>query len=278
MANLTHGWLVFNEASGSNSDDTLARLDAALAGAGVTITRRIAVPVDKLPTGADLDAGGVSLLIVFTGDGTLRSMLTAVEGWGGAVLVLPGGTTNLLSKAIHGDRSLDEIVADLPLMQRRRRKCLRSPMGTAVIEVLAGPGAKWSDVREGMREGDVVAVATTTLEAVQASAGDSLVAIVAPQLGKPEGYSGVRLVPEDDGIVVDGYGAATVLDYLKQGVALLQRDFRNGPHDELGLHPGLTLASVDGSEIELMLDGERECAPQTVTFSLAELAVDLLSA
>jgi len=278
MDGFARACLIVNAASGSNTPEACDALRGGLELHGVAIARSVAVPDDELPTAAELDAEGIELVAIYTGDGTLRSAITKLEGWGGAVLVLPGGTTNLLSKAIHGDRPLEDILGDLPRMERVRRQCLRSDAGTAVIEVLAGPGAKWSDVREGLREGDVAAVASTTVEAAQASAGGSTVVLAHPDIGKTEGYSGIRLTPCDDGIDVEGYGADTVGDYLAQGMALLRRDFRTGPHDELGFHPVVHCASVDGSPIELMLDGERDCGGAEIHFSLAELDVDLLTA
>lgn len=270
--------LIVNAASGSNTPAACDALRRGLEAHGVDIARSVAVPDDALPTAADLDGAGITLVAIYTGDGTLRSAITRLEGWGGAILVLPGGTTNLLSKAIHGDRPLEDILADLPAMRRHRRPCLRSEAGTAVIEVVAGPGAKWSDVRETLREGDVAAVAATTVEAASASAGGSTVVLSHPDIGRPEGYSGVRLTPCNEGIDVEGYGAATIADYLAQGIALLRRDFRSGPHDDLGHHPLVHCASVDGSPIELMLDGERDCGGAEIQFSLAELDVDLLTA
>jgi hypothetical protein len=270
--------LIVNAASGSNTPEAYDALRNGLTAHGIDVARTVTVPEDGLPTPPELDAAGMTLVIIYTGDGTLRSAITGLEGWGGAVLVLPGGTTNLLSKAIHGDRPLEEILADVPTMKRSRRTCLRSEAGTAVIEIVAGPGAKWSDVREGLREGDVAAVASTAMEAAQASAGGSTVVLTQPDLGKPEGYSGLRLTPLKEGIEVEGYGADTIAGYLAQGMALLRRDFRTGPHDQLGLHPRIHCASVDGSPIELMLDGERDCGSAELTISLAELDVDLLTA
>lgn len=278
MDRFARACLIVNAGSGSNTPEACDALISLLEAHGLDIARRVSVPDDALPKAEELETADIGLVVIYTGDGTIRSTLCRLEGWGGAVLVLPGGTTNLLSKALHGDRSLADILADLPRMRRSRRQCLRCEAGTAVIEVVAGPGAKWSDVREGLREGDVAAVASTAVEAAQASAGSSTVILSHPDIGRPEGYSGIRLTPLDAGIEVEGYGAATVADYLAQGMALLRRDFRTGPHDDLGLHPLVHCASIDGSPIELMLDGERHCGPPDLKFSLAELAVDLLTA
>ncbi|WP_423141379.1 diacylglycerol kinase family protein [Parablastomonas sp. CN1-191] len=270
-------WLVLNQASGSNDDDANRDLIERLGCAGMAPARVVDCAQDDLPTRSALKGAGVDLVVCHTGDGTLNALLTGLEDWAGAVLVLPGGTTNLLSKALHGDRTSAEIVADLDSMRRTRRTCIRSDAGTALIEVVAGPGATWSDVREGLREGDLTATATRAVEAARQSTSGPMVAVAEPALGRPDGYSGVRMVPEADGIVAAGYGAEGIGDYLKQGVALLRRDFREGPHDELGRHPELVCRSVDGSGIELMLDGERASGAAQIRFSLDSLRVDLLS-
>lgn len=277
MTRFDRACLIVNAASGSNTPEACQALHKGLEAHGIKIARSVAVPDDDLPSAAQLDADGIALVAIYTGDGTIRSVLTRLEGWDGAVLVLPGGTTNLLSKALHGDLPPDEILALYPRMNRTRRNCLRSEEGTAVIEVVAGPGAKWSDVREGLRDGDVAEVASTTVEAAQASAGGSTVVLSHPDIGRADGYSGVRLTPTADGIEVEGYGAATIADYLAQGMALLRRDFRSGPHDELGFHPQVHCASIDGNPIELMLDGERDCGGPELHFSLDQLDVDLLT-
>ena len=58
---------------------------------------------------------------------------------------------------------------------------------------------------------------------------------------------------------------------------MLQRDFRDGPHDELGTHPQLLCRSADGGPIELMIDGERATGATELRFSLATLALNLLA-
>ena len=270
-------WLILNQTSGSNDDDANARLIATLGQAGSAPARTIDCASERLPDRAALEAAGVGIVACHTGDGTAGALITALEGWRGAILVLPGGTTNLLAKALHGDRPAADVAADLMKLCRVRRPCIRFAGGTAVIEVLAGPGAKWSDVREGLRDGDLAEVAGKTIEAARASAGGSMVILADPDIGKPDGYAGLRLTPHDRGIRVDGYGAETVGDYLLQGWALLRRNFREGPHDELGLQPLVHCTASDAAPIELMIDGERRTGAAQMRFSLAELDVDLLS-
>lgn len=272
-----HTWLLVNAASGSNTDAAIRDLMAAFAAVEATPQRVVDVPRDGLPDHPHLTDGGVSRLAVFAGDGTVNSVVTGLEGWDGEVLILPGGTANLLARALHGERAATEVVRDLPRLVQVRRPCIRTGQGVALIEVLAGPGATWSDVREGLRDGDLSGVAASSLEAIRQSTGGAMVSIVDPPLGRAEGYPGVRLEVAASGMLVEAYGADTVGDYFLQGMALLRRDYRQGPHEDLGAVRDLTCRSLESEPIALMIDGERRTGAAEERFLLAELAVDLLA-
>ena len=272
-----HTWLCVNAASGSNDDAAIRTVVQALGAAGAAPGRVIDVAQAGPPSRPELAGAAVDRLAIFAGDGTTNAVVTRLEGWEGQMLVLPGGTANLLARTLHGERDAAAIARDLPHLRPLRRPCIRTSQGTALIEVLAGPGATWSDVREGLREGDLPGVAASSLEAIRQSTAGPMVAIAAPPLGRPDGYSGVRLEAADEGMLVEGYGADTVADYLRQGLALLRRDFRQGPHEDLGAARELLCRSQGGAAIELMIDGERRTGTGEERFSLAELAVDLLA-
>ena len=272
-------WLVANRASGSNDDDALGAVVSSLTEIGYAPGKVIDCAADALPTRADLEAAGVGVLAVFTGDGTLGAVVPPLEGWAGHVLVLPGGTSNLLAHQLYDQCETGPIIAALGAGTLRsvQRPCVRSSQQTALCEVLAGPGAKWSDVREGLREGDLGTIAATAIDAVKHSASGAMVMVTEPALGHSDGYAGVRIVPDANGLITDGYRTDGFTDLVKQGVALLQRDFREGPHDELGVHPVLLCRSADGTPIELMIDGERVTGAAQERFSLAMLAVNLFA-
>lgn len=270
-------WLCVNAASGSNNDAAIRAVTEAFAAAGSPPRRVIDIAEGGPPEPRELVEGGVDRLAIFAGDGTTNAVATALEGWNGQVLVLPGGTANLLARALHGERDAAAIIHDLSRLRPLRRACIRTSQGTALIEVLAGPGATWSDVREGLREGDLPGIAASTATAIRQSTAGPMVAIVEPALGRPEGYSGVRLEAAAGGMLVEGYGGETVADYLRQGLALLRRDFRQGPHEDLGAARDILCRSQGDGPIELMIDGERRTGAREERFSLAELAVDLLA-
>ena len=271
-------WLVLNDASGSDGEARRQTVLDGLAAAGHAPARIIDCAQDSPPAAAQLDAAGVGLLAVHGGDGTLNAVVGALDGWDGTVLPLPGATANLLCKTLHGEAEVEAILGALAdgRLATTRRQCVRGDDWLALAEVLAGPGANWADVREDMRDRNIVGVVAGAIDAAAASTTGPMVMIEQPAIGRAEGYAGIRLVPDAAGLVVDGYGAAEIGDYLKQAVAILGRDFRAGPHDELGLHRQITCRMTEEAPIPLMIDGERRDGGLREDFSLADLAVDLL--
>lgn len=272
-------WLVVNATSGGNSEDTLATVIGAFDRASCRLARTVGFPEDDPPSPARLDAAGVDLLAVFTGDGSVNRIVTGLYGWGGAVLVLPGGTMNLLSKRIHGDAGPEEILRRVAAGQARlvRPTLVRSRFGDALTEIMAGPGTAWSNVREALRDVDVAGVIGHATGAIGETAGGPKVACRQPACGREEGYSLITLTAADDAIAGDGYYAETIADYARQGIALLRRNFRDGPHEALGLHRAVELACLEGEPMGLLIDGEPAEGEAVERFSLARCGVDLLA-
>lgn len=273
-------WLVCNPASGSNDEATQAQLVEAFAAAGLPLARVLHFPDVPAPTPGMLREAGVAMLAVFAGDGTTHAVVTGAYGWDGLVLVLPGGTKNLLAKRLHGDVAAPVIVARLsdgtPL-HRARPQIVRGRLGEALTGVLAGPGAVWNDVREAMRSHSVVDVVTTAREAISFSTNGPRV-ICAQSAGmRAEGYIAITLVPHEDGLEVSGYYGESLGDFAGHGIALLGREFRNGPHESLGRHPRVRLLCPTGEAIGLLVDGEPCEGHEEEIFELARCEVDLVS-
>ncbi len=192
-------WLVTNASSGSNADAALEALERCCGEHGLVIAHRSCLPDDELPTPAALDAAGVDRVAVFAGDGTINALIAGLAGWHGAVLVLAGGTMNLLYHRLHGERTVEETIAAVARGEAtmRRPSVVRSRWGDAFAGVLAGPGTSWGRVREAMREAAVTELAASTVEAIGATLTGEQVACVDPPLGKPEGYPLLNLTPHE---------------------------------------------------------------------------------
>jgi diacylglycerol kinase family enzyme len=272
-------WLAFNEGSGSNDAAAHRALEEAFEQAGCRLQRQLRFPHEAAPDRPALAAGKVDVLAIFAGDGTIHSILGGLSGWDGAVLVLPGGTMNLLSRRLHGEADPATIVARVAQGRARRVRptTIRSRHGDALTGILAGPGTAWNEVREAMRGTDIPGIVTGTKEAITESTTGTAVICREPAAGRDEGYAAMMLTPRAAGIELSGFYADTVADYVRQGMALLRRNFRDGPHETLGTHPKIRLSAAGADPIGLLVDGEPAQAGTEATFELGRCALELLA-
>jgi hypothetical protein len=279
MTNISKCWLVVNAASGSNTLTSHQQLREQCEGRGLTLERCLTFPEDGLPSPADLTAARVDLLVIFAGDGTANAVLCALEGWGGKVLILPGGTMNLLAARVHRNLEMTRILDIVAHGGARatRISCVRCDAGTAFAGLLVGPGTAWNRVRESMRRMDLSEMAGEALEALRQTANGPAAVPVGVGGARAEGYPLIELSPGEHGIEIEGYFADDAMDYAEQAWATLRRRFREGPHDRLGIRDALVIASMDGSELPCLLDGEPARCPSSSEFRVEPSGVDLLA-
>jgi len=272
-------WLVTNDMSGSNDAARLHDLNRQFEDAGLDVIRHSRFPAEDAPAPADLEAALVDIVAIFAGDGTLNAVISGLSGWRGAVLVLPGGTMNLLYHRLFGNMDCEAAIRRTAAgdLWRRRPGIISCAAGEAYAGLLAGPATAWYEVREALRQFDLAGVAESTGEALEESFQGEFVRCAAPELGRAEGYPLLVLNPRDTGIELTAYHAENAAEVLEQAAAILRRDFREGPHDRLGEAQELSLASVDGDPIEILLDGERAGARPLEVFTLEQAQVDLLA-
>lgn len=272
-------WLVVNPASGSNETGSAEVISAALIERGWSVDNVIVFPDQDLPDPDTLDAAGIRLVVCYTGDGSVNTLVNHLGGWGGKILVLPGGTMNLLARRLHRALAVNDIldiVAGGGAISRRV-SCVKYVGGLALAGLLVGPGTSWSRVRESMRHMALAEMAVETVEAFrQTTTGPN---VIAPDcsLTREGGYPLIELTPGEHGIQIDGYFAEAVLDYAGQAWAVLRRRFREGPHDRLGLAEAIVLASIDGSPLACLIDGEPAECPSPFRFTVEPCGVDLLA-
>ena len=272
-------WLVRNEASGSNDEDALRSVKDALAQAGFVLTGETCFPDESPPDAAKLDSSQVEMLCVFGGDGTIHSIVTDLFGWKGRVLVLPGGTMNLLSRRLHGEAAPADIIAKVGSGQSElvRPPILSNDRSYGLTGALTGPGVAWNGVREAMRHTAIADMATAAIDAVIESVAGERVICVGHETERQDGYLAISLTPRENGIVVNGYFAEGPADFLGQLGALLQRNFRHGPHDTLGAFENVEIASSDGTPMGMLMDGEEKDGRAREKFVLATCEVDLIA-
>lgn len=267
-------WFIYNPRS-RTADEALARqIEDAFAKGGQPVARKLALGDDPLPAADDLREAGVTLLVELSGDGSINALASSLDGWEGALLVLPGGTMNLLSKTLHGDAAPLEIVERVLAGRCRRRTVptIRHDGLIAYTGIIAGPTAAWGDVREDLRKGDLPALGQDAVHAVKATFDEPGVCVD----GTEGDYPAIFIEPGEDALRVSAVRAAHAGDLLAHGWAWLMGDFRKGPFTPLEAAAEITLRS-SGRRIELLVDGEQMKAGQPVTFSASRSTLEFVS-
>ncbi|MFD1191041.1 MAG: diacylglycerol/lipid kinase family protein [Pseudomonadota bacterium] len=205
---------------------------------------------------------GLDVMVVLGGDGTIRAAAQRCEAEGPLLMPLPGGTMNMLPKALYGARTWREALTDT----------LAAPIVQAVhggqvgghrfyVAGVFGGASLFAEAREAIRDGDLPAAWEQGVAALKQALGAELryrfegksaskaeaVVVLCP-LPPPETDGEVLL--EAAAIDVDGAGDAIRLAVMSA--------FRGWRADET-----VTLAHLESLEIAssrpipAILDGER---------------------
>jgi len=259
------GWLVINPRSGSYDADLVEAIKARFVEAGAPVARVIALGDEELPDRAAVDSAGVDRIMILTGDGTISALATMLEGWDGELLVLPGGTMNLLARALHGEADALGIVGGVIAGTARAVTVpvVASEGFVAYAGVVAGPTSTWGDVREDMRNLDLAALAESVPRALSATLAENEIAME----GHEERYTAVYLEPAETGIRAFGILADHVGQLAAYGWAWVTGDFRNGPCEPLPVETRLVLRNLAGNAgIDLLVDGEKRRGANPMIF------------
>ena len=265
--------LICNTQSGSHDEAVREQIADICRTHGAPLVATFALPDGDIPDAATLKQQDVDLLLVWTGDGTINAAATRAAGWDGAILALPGGTLNLLSKALHGDRPVAEILTDTLQGKSRRTPIptVVSDAGTAFITIVAGPATRWAEVRETMRQDGLIEASRAAPDAL-----DEMMNAPGVRIGADgKAYPAVILTPTAGGIRADGILTEGTGDVLRHGLAWLGGDFRDGPSEPIAT--GVTVVLESDKPISLEFDGELEAVASPAKFSLGTSAVDFIA-
>lgn len=199
-------WFITNPHSGSASDQACAAIEAVFEERDLALAGRTRFPEEDLPTGAMLDAAHADTVVLFAGDGTINAALCRLATWSGAVLILPGGTMNLLAKALHGDRSAEAIIH--AAHQRGRRVAMpmvEAGAHRAFVGLILGPAAHWGRAREAARKGRVARFAGAVRNAWRRTFGRGIAVRGVP--GMEGRYQAVFVAPAAAGLQVSAVDA-----------------------------------------------------------------------
>jgi len=269
-------WLIANSRSGSTDEGGINAVRGKIAALGARLDRFIDLAGEDLPDPGDAPPDIIASL---GGDGTANAV---IERYGSKdcppLLILPGGTMNLLAKKLHGEEAdifevLEKALSgDIP---EEFLPVLKGPDFSSLVGIIAGPATAWGEVRENMREGGIGAF----IEKVQDALSQTFDGKPIRLAGAEGEHSAIYIEPESDGLHAHSVQTENVADLAAHGWAWLNRDFLGGPTEELA--QGQTMALEGGGrQIGLLVDGERmkARAPLTLTWALCParfIATDL---
>jgi diacylglycerol kinase family enzyme len=251
--------VLFNEKAGSVGTGDRDKLIEAIGAAG--IEKYALVGAENITPGLFERARDFDVIIVLGGDGTARSAAELAPRDGPPLVLLPGGTLNILPRALYGELAWPEALA--AALERGAVK--RLPAGRAngqlfYVAALFGGTTQLVHVREAMREGKLLTAWQRFRIALRRSFTRSLRARTGKGRMQKIEAVGVLLPSFSGGLEADDLewvrlDARGVLDLARVSIRALTDGWRKDPAIEIGR--ALT-GDIDVSlgYIHATLDGE----------------------
>ncbi len=166
---------VLNLGSGSSDAGSPAKMEAIFREAGLTSIQVIAVEPANLELALDDAALRGDVVVVLGGDGTIRSAAVKCGAAGKFLMPLPGGTMNMLPRALYGLRSWEQALCDTLADPRARSVSGGVAEGEHFFcAAILGAPTLWADAREALRGGDIVEGLKRSITAIRRSRDEPL--------------------------------------------------------------------------------------------------------
>jgi diacylglycerol kinase family enzyme len=149
---------IVNTSSGSCDLESEEKMLNALKGAGIVEPRMWCGRADQMaPFFAEAARQNLEVLVVLGGDGTIRTAAEGCTDEGPYLIPLPGGTLNMLSRALYGDVSWEDALKNtLAAPSVKVLSGGRVADKEFFIAAIVGAPSLWADARESIREGEIV--------------------------------------------------------------------------------------------------------------------------
>jgi len=275
---------IINPMSRSVPEDAADALEAAVREAGHNLVQ-LGCSHEALVANVQAAASGTAdAVIAWGGDGTLACTLTACGPSGPPVLVLPGGTMNMLPHRLHGNDADWREILD---------RVLRAPVvgpiaaGTAgdhrfYVAALFGKLTAMAESREAVRKGDVLEAAQAVLTGdvldcetrlritSRHRMGEQMINAVAAAIGVSSEQAAALEVAAID--------PDSTLEMLATAVDALIHGWRKAEPVERDVSHSLTIHDLSDSPIPATLDGEPVLFDTPVEIRILDKAARVLRA
>lgn len=251
-----------NTAAGSVGPNGLHRMSQALGGLGLPPAKIVAFDRSSGERQVlSLLENAPDLLVVWGGDGTHRTALNAAGLDGANVLLLPGGTMNLLTKWIHGDRPWDETLRAVT-SARATRTLNAGGVDDSLFfcALIAGVPARFALAREDVRVGDLARAFQDAGSALDVAAHLHLVARTGSGRDLAAGNVVAAMVgplSRSPGMDVAGLNVPSATAALGLAWSSLRSDWRTLEGVDVRRADAVTISDPDGHAIPVIMDGEQ---------------------
>ena len=148
---------IINTSSGGCDLESEQKMLSILKGAGVEPKMWCGEADYMEPSFAEAAGQKLEVLIVLGGDGTIRTAAEACAQEGPYLIPLPGGTMNMLARALYGDVSWgDALKNTLTAPSAKVLSGGRIADKQFFIAAIVGAPALWTQARESIRDGDII--------------------------------------------------------------------------------------------------------------------------
>lgn len=266
--------VLLNTSSGSCDVKAQEDVQALLQAAGLEATKIWCGGGSEVDAAlGETKAQGLDILIVVGGDGTIRAAAETCDTDGPLLVPLPGGTMNMLPKALYGNRPWREAL----------RETLAAPSVQAVhggmvegrrffTAALFGGPTRIAEAREAVRDGDIVAAIDKGASALMHALSSQLDYQLGNKSGRAETVAVLcpltsrRLDPDEEVLEVAAIKVEGALDAFRLALRAAFEDWRNDPTVD---RVKLRRFEISSDEpIPALLDGETFILQRTVSVEL----------
>jgi diacylglycerol kinase family enzyme len=274
---------IINTSSGGCDANSEAEMLQLLEGAGVSNCKSWCGESDQIERAfAEVAIFKPELLVVLGGDGTIRTAAHACTETDTYLLPLPGGTLNVLPRALSGDSSWQEA-----LKQTLANPVTRALSGGRVgdklffVAAIVGAPALWMEAREAAREGQIVNAIGKASVAFEAMFDTTIQYLISPEVsGEGEVVAIIcPLVSEEMSDSEQAFEAAAIdvgnaTELLGLVTAVAFGKWRDDENVTLTRTRHVTVQS--SRDVPLFLDGERVKVGKKAEISFVPRAVNVI--
>jgi diacylglycerol kinase family enzyme len=273
---------VLNMGSGAGHAEAPGRMRQILADGGVAKAEVVAVKSGELDSALDDAVARADAVVVLGGDGTIRCAAEKCGRGGKPLIPLPGGTMNMLPRALVGERDWEQALADTLADPAIRAVSGGRAQGELFFcAAVLGAPSLWADAREALRDADFAEAAKRSLSALHHS-GDRPLAYRFDDSAVGEAEAVAVICPLISRAMPGDEPSLEIAAIEPQTAASLFRLTFHTVFDNWRLDPAVHLAKVrtavvsSHGRVPTILDGELTRFGRTVEIRFAPHAFDAI--